>query len=84
MIAIAVDRGRKAQHRYARATRRGRSCSLFRFAAETVELAASSSVATRPGAASAVPEVTINGRSEPASAAPSVSIASLSVSAAAA
>ena len=45
-----------------------------------VELAASSSVATRPGVARAVPEVTMNGQAEPASTAPSVSIARLSVS----
>jgi hypothetical protein len=44
-----------------------------------VEAGRSSSVATRPGAASAVPEVTMRGRPEPASAAPRVSIARLSM-----
>ena len=39
-----------------------------------------SSVATFPGVRSPVPEVTINGRGEPASSAPRASIARLSIS----
>lgn len=62
-----MESGCKAHHRYARSARRDEAAAFSEATRRIVEAGASSSVATRPGATSPVPEVTIKGRSEPAS-----------------
>ena len=81
-LLVPVMDLREAHHRRAYSTRRQRSCRLFRNPRKRVEPegGTSSSVATRPGAMSNVPEVTTRGRSEPSSAEPSASMARLSIS----